>query len=78
MESSNPVYKEMQILKLEDELLQNNCLFVYEQLQKASRSLLIITFTKLQTTIVIIQEVKLNVTITKSQPMAFNQSHQVR
>ena len=78
MESSNPMYKEMQILKLEDELLQNNCLFVYEQLQKASRSLLIIIFTKLQTTIVIIQEVKLNVTITKSQPMAFNQSHQVR
>ena len=46
--------------------------------KKASRSLLIIIFTKLQTTIVIIQEVKLNVTITKSQPMAFNQSHQVR
>ena len=35
MESSNPMYKEMQILKLEDELLQNNCLFVYEQLQKS-------------------------------------------
>ena len=36
MESSNPIYKEMQIFKLEDVLLQNNCLFVYEQLQKKS------------------------------------------
>ena len=35
MESSNPMYKEMQILKVEDVLLQNNCLFVYEQLQKS-------------------------------------------
>ena len=32
MESSNPIYKEMQILMLEDAVLQNNCLFVYDQL----------------------------------------------
>ena len=36
MESINPIYEEMQIFKLEDVLLQNNCLFVYEQLQKKS------------------------------------------
>ena len=34
MESCNTIYKKMQILKLEDVVLQNNCLFVYDQLQK--------------------------------------------
>ena len=36
MESINPIYKEMQIFKLEDVVLQNNCLSVYEQLQEKS------------------------------------------
>ena len=35
---SNPIYKEMQILKLEDLVLQNNCLFVYHHLLQKSLS----------------------------------------
>ena len=34
IESSNPIYKEIQILKSDDVALQNNCLFVYDLLQK--------------------------------------------
>ena len=33
MESSNAIYKEMQILQSENIVLQNNCLFVYDLLQ---------------------------------------------
>ena len=35
MESSNPIYKKTQILKLENVVLQNNCVFVYDQPQKS-------------------------------------------
>ena len=35
---SNPIYKEMQILKLEDIVLQNNCLFGYHHLLQKSLS----------------------------------------
>ena len=35
MQSSNPTYTEMQIVKLDDVVLQNNYLFVYDQLQKS-------------------------------------------
>ena len=68
----------MPILKLEDVVLQNNGLFVYNQIKIASQPLLIIIFTKLQTTIVTIQDVK-NLThlLPKLQPMAFNQLHQL-
>ena len=63
----------MQILKLEDVVLQNNCLLVYDQLP-----LLIIIFARLQTTPVIIEEVKnLTYLLPNLQPMPFNQLHQV-
>ena len=35
---SNAIYKETQILKLEDLVLQNNCLFVYHHLLQKSIS----------------------------------------
>ena len=37
MESSNPMYKEMRILKLEDVVLQNNCLLFIINCKKASQ-----------------------------------------
>ena len=37
MESSNPMYKEMRILKLEDVVLQNNCLLLIINCKKASQ-----------------------------------------
>ena len=56
MESTNAIYKEMLILKLEDLALQNNFLFVMINYKKSlsTNALLIINFTKLQTTIAII------------------------
>ena len=33
-ESSDPLYKEMKILKLEDVILLNNCLFIFDHLNK--------------------------------------------
>ena len=46
-------------------------------IKKASQTLLIIIFTKLQTTIVLIQKVKnlMYLLLPKLQPMAFNQLH---
>ena len=63
MESSNPIYKEMRILKLEDVVLQNNCLFVYNQLQKSLSNT---------------EGKNLTYLSLKLQPMAFNQLHHVR
>ena len=70
----------MQIVKLEDVVLQNNCFFVYDQLKKRSSITFDNYFRKLlQITIVIVREVKnLKYLLPKLQPMVFNQIHQVR
>ena len=70
----------MQIVKLEDVVLQNNCFFVYDQLKKRPSITFDNYFRKLlQITIVIVREVKnLKYLLPKLQPMVFNQIHQVR
>ena len=78
IKSSNPIYKKMQILKLEDVVLQNNCHFVYDQLQESLSTTFDNYFRK--TTDHHSRNTggeKLNVHITKTSTCGLQSSHQL-